>query len=524
MRMDGKSASEIDAMKSAYRKQMFNPDGYSQAAGLGSFASGGEAYGPPPVKGPDPQGIGENIRMADGGEVMNGIGTLNETARNMTRGPRGIGAYQQFADGGGVQSAVGGDSFGGFFKAMQLGHRMYSNPVDSLKDQMILTPPNQSGGLGKFQTPDPIGLPRGIGSMGDQQMGPKPLAQYGQYLEQTYGQPDFEQKRNDFLNEVSEKERQTFGQDQMGPSGGLGSMGPSSDFFGRSQLENIYGGGKFSMDTFADGGPVYMKNAGSVEVAARRASNEDLDNLSAMIKANYGFDPVAVALEQGIDPELALRVMYEESKGKQSAGSEKGARGLMQLMPGTAKELGVNIDDALENYTGGLRYLKKMTNQFGLELGLAAYNAGPGNVEEYGGVPPFKETQNYLRIIAEPFTGNSVEEIINTGSENFIMNQPVFNEEDVARGRGVRPPERPLSIDQQYYQGIIPQPRPEGLDPAMDLNPKVGNQGVEVALQEALQEQSMAEKYSAENMAQQLGAPQMRPRMRPPVGIMSAIR
>ena len=100
MMMDGKSASEIDAMKSVYRKQVFNPQGYSQAAGLGSFASGGEAYGPPPVKGPDPQGIGENIRMADGGEVMNGIGTLNETARNMTRGPRGIGAYQQFADGG----------------------------------------------------------------------------------------------------------------------------------------------------------------------------------------------------------------------------------------------------------------------------------------------------------------------------------------------------------------------------------------------------------------------------------------
>ena len=95
MMMDGKSASEIDAMKSVYRKQVFNPQGYSQAAGLGSFASGGEAYGPPPVKGPDPRGIGENIRMADGGEVMNGIGTLNGVARNMTRGPRGIGAYQQ---------------------------------------------------------------------------------------------------------------------------------------------------------------------------------------------------------------------------------------------------------------------------------------------------------------------------------------------------------------------------------------------------------------------------------------------
>ena len=94
MLRDGKSAAAIDAMKSAYRKQMFNPDGYSQTAGLGSFASGGEAYGPPPVSGPVPQGL------AKGGVAMNGIGTLNETARNMTRGPRGIGAYQQFADGG----------------------------------------------------------------------------------------------------------------------------------------------------------------------------------------------------------------------------------------------------------------------------------------------------------------------------------------------------------------------------------------------------------------------------------------
>ena len=66
MMMDGKSASEIDAMKSAYRKQVFNPQGYSQAAGLGSFASGGEAYGPPPVKGPDPQGIAS---FGNGGEA-----------------------------------------------------------------------------------------------------------------------------------------------------------------------------------------------------------------------------------------------------------------------------------------------------------------------------------------------------------------------------------------------------------------------------------------------------------------------
>ena len=64
MLRDGKSASEIDAMKAAYRQQVFNPNGYSQTAGLGSFASGGEAYGPPPVSGPVPQGIAPLERPA----------------------------------------------------------------------------------------------------------------------------------------------------------------------------------------------------------------------------------------------------------------------------------------------------------------------------------------------------------------------------------------------------------------------------------------------------------------------------
>jgi hypothetical protein len=243
----------------------------------------------------------------------------------------------------------------------------------------------------------------------------------------------------------------------------------------------------FSSARLADGGPVYMSQGGVPdEVAARRASTEDLANLASMVQENYGFDPVEVALQIGVDPELALRVMYEESKGKQSAGSEKGARGLMQLMPRTAEELGVDINDALDNYTGGLKYLKQMTNQFGLELGLAAYNAGPGNVEEYQGIPPFKETQNYLRIIAEPFTGNSVEGLINTGAENFIMNQPVFNAEDVARGRGVRPMSRPPEIE---FSAPLTSLRPVGRN-----EPAIPQQPINRPL--ALPEgQSMIEKY-----------------------------
>lgn len=103
------------------------------------------------------------------------------------------------------------------------------------------------------------------------------------------------------------------------------------------------------------------------------------------------------AARQGVDPALAARVMRTESGGNPSAISPKGATGPMQLMPGTAKDLGVNINDPYDNIRGGVRYLKQQIDEFGPELGLAAYNAGPGNVRKYGGVPPFAETQNYVR-------------------------------------------------------------------------------------------------------------------------------
>lgn len=100
----------------------------------------------------------------------------------------------------------------------------------------------------------------------------------------------------------------------------------------------------------------------------------------------------------GVDPALAARVMRTESGGRTNAVSPKGARGPMQLMPGTAAELGVNIDDPQDNIRGGVRYLKQQMDAFGRpDLALAAYNAGPGAVRKYGGVPPYKETQAYVR-------------------------------------------------------------------------------------------------------------------------------
>lgn len=108
----------------------------------------------------------------------------------------------------------------------------------------------------------------------------------------------------------------------------------------------------------------------------------------------------AEAQAAGLDPSLVLRQMNQESGFRPEARSPKGAVGLMQLMPATAKELGVDPSDPYDNIRGGVRYLKQQMDAFGDEdLALAAYNAGPGAVKKHGGVPPFRETQNYVRAI-----------------------------------------------------------------------------------------------------------------------------
>ncbi|WP_134726573.1 lytic transglycosylase domain-containing protein [Paracoccus luteus] len=109
----------------------------------------------------------------------------------------------------------------------------------------------------------------------------------------------------------------------------------------------------------------------------------------------------AMARKHGVPEDLFLRLVQQESGWNASARSHKGATGLAQLMPGTAAKLGVNPRDPIQNLEGGARYLKQMYNTFGdWRLALAAYNAGPGAVQKYRGVPPYRETKNYVRIIA----------------------------------------------------------------------------------------------------------------------------
>ena len=109
-----------------------------------------------------------------------------------------------------------------------------------------------------------------------------------------------------------------------------------------------------------------------------------------------------VGEHQGVDPRFIHAVIWQESKYDTHARSHAGAQGLMQLMPATAKRFGCeHPDNPEENITAGTKYLSWLLKRFSgnVELALAGYNAGEGSVDKYDGIPPYSETQNYVKII-----------------------------------------------------------------------------------------------------------------------------
>jgi soluble lytic murein transglycosylase-like protein len=129
-------------------------------------------------------------------------------------------------------------------------------------------------------------------------------------------------------------------------------------------------------------------------------------NVMQSRKAMYQVFINQYAAQYKVDPVLVAAVMRVESCLDRRAVSRSGAKGLMQLMPGTAKELGVrDVFDPGENIRGGTAYLSSMLKRFenNRDLALAAYNAGPSAVERHGGVPPYKETQSYLKRVARQY-------------------------------------------------------------------------------------------------------------------------
>ena len=132
---------------------------------------------------------------------------------------------------------------------------------------------------------------------------------------------------------------------------------------------------------------------------------------AAAVPAAYQAKVAELAARFDLSPALIEALVWQESRWRAGAVSPVGARGLAQLMPGTARQMGVDAGDPFGNLEGGARYLREQMDRFGgdVERALAAYNAGPGRVIQSGGVPRIRETQTYVASIMGRLSNHSRE-------------------------------------------------------------------------------------------------------------------
>jgi soluble lytic murein transglycosylase-like protein len=166
----------------------------------------------------------------------------------------------------------------------------------------------------------------------------------------------------------------------------------------------IYIGGGKMIAAPQEGESVKVQDVGNPTLIRRvlpeRAATSAAAGGSALAGVPYSDLFSRAASRYGVDPSLLAAMASQESGFNSSAVSPAGAQGLMQFMPATAAGLGVNAMDPGSAIDGAARYLSSLKKQFGsTELALAAYNAGPGTVSRYGGIPPYSETQNYVRAV-----------------------------------------------------------------------------------------------------------------------------
>jgi len=178
--------------------------------------------------------------------------------------------------------------------------------------------------------------------------------------------------------------------------------GPDSPQRVESVVRPDFRTGKLVRSVMVSSKPVSERRVAPIVVEPRVVSNSADPSKTEALPIGIDAAVDRIAAQQQISPELIHSVIKVESNYNPYAVSPKGAQGLMQLIPSTARRFGVsNSFNPVENIQGGAKYLKYLLDLYGgnFPLALAAYNAGEGAVAKYGGVPPYTETQNYLQSV-----------------------------------------------------------------------------------------------------------------------------